>query len=142
MGGSVSTERRRHRRFVGAVDRRTALAVEASTPTWHFADAVHSHVGDLRIVDPVKTKLKAGYAAKTDRLDARRLADALRRDSVVGILFSPGPDSGRRRRETDRAPAVRARSPRNPLNTRRCGHRVYGWLVLAFGLRYFAYHAM
>jgi transposase len=66
---------------------RTAVAVEASTPTWHFADAVSDRVGELRIVDPVKTKLKAGYAAKTDRLDARRLADALRRDSVVGIYL-------------------------------------------------------
>ena len=70
-------------------DRRTALAVEASTPTWHFADALGDHVGDLRIVDPLKTMLKAGYAAKTDRLDARRLADALRRDSVVGIYYPP-----------------------------------------------------
>ena len=70
-------------------DGRTALAVEASTPTWHFADALGDHVADLRIVDPVKTKLKAGYAAKTDRLDARRLADALRRDSVVGIYYPP-----------------------------------------------------
>jgi len=69
--------------------RRTALAVEASTPTWHFADAIAVHVGDLRIVDPWKTKLKAGYAAKTDRLDARRLADALRRESVVGIYYPP-----------------------------------------------------
>jgi transposase len=68
---------------------RTALAVEASTPTWHFADALGDRVEDLRIVDPVKTKLKAGYAAKTDRLDARRLADALRRDSVVGIYYPP-----------------------------------------------------
>jgi transposase len=67
----------------------TALAVEASTPTWAFADAVASAVSDLRIVDPLKTKLKAGYAAKTDRLDARRLADALRRDSVVGIYYPP-----------------------------------------------------
>ena len=66
---------------------RTAVTVEASTPTWHFADAVSDRVGELRIVDPVKTKLKAGYAAKTDRLDARRLADALRRDSVVGIYL-------------------------------------------------------
>ena len=31
--------------------------------------------------------MKAGDAAKTDRLDARRLADALRRDSVVGIDY-------------------------------------------------------
>ena len=67
----------------------SALAVEASTPTWHFADALGGSVGDLRIVDPFKTKLKAGYAAKTDRLDARRLADALRRDSVVGIYYPP-----------------------------------------------------
>lgn len=68
---------------------RSALAVEASTPTWHFADGIGRAVGDLRIVDPLKTKLKAGYAAKTDRLDARRLADALRRDSVVGIYYPP-----------------------------------------------------
>lgn len=67
----------------------TAMAVEASTPTWHFADGLVSAVGELRIVDPLKTKLKAGYAAKTDRLDARRLADALRRDSVVGIYYPP-----------------------------------------------------
>ena len=67
----------------------TALAVEASTPTWHFADAVAPAVGTLRIVDPLRTRLKAGFAAKTDRLDARRLADALRRDSVVGIYHPP-----------------------------------------------------
>ena len=69
--------------------RQSALAVEASTPTWHFADAMVEAVADLRIVDPFKTRLKAGYAAKTDRLDARRLADALRRDSVVGIYYPP-----------------------------------------------------
>lgn len=70
---------------------RTAIAIEASTPTWAFADALCSHVAELRIVDPLKTKLKAGYAAKTDRLDARRLADALRRESVVGIYYPPLP---------------------------------------------------
>jgi transposase len=70
-------------------DPHTAVAVEASTPTWHFADAIQGAVGDVRIVDPGKTKLKAGYAAKTDRLDARRLADALRRESVVGIYYPP-----------------------------------------------------
>jgi transposase len=41
------------------------------------------------VVDPRKTKLKAGYAAKTDRLDARRLADALRRDSVTRVYYPP-----------------------------------------------------
>jgi transposase len=67
----------------------TAVAVEASTPTWHFADAIVDGVGQVVIVDPFKTKLKAGYAAKTDRLDAYRLADALRRDSVTTVYYPP-----------------------------------------------------
>jgi transposase len=65
------------------------LAVEASSPTWAFVDRVVNHVGAVHVVDTRKTRLKAGYAAKTDRLDARRLADALRRDSVVGIYYPP-----------------------------------------------------
>jgi transposase len=66
-----------------------ALAVEASGPTWAFVDAVAPTGARTCVVDPRKTKLKAGYAAKTDRLDARRLADALRRDSVVSIYIPP-----------------------------------------------------
>jgi transposase len=65
------------------------VAVEASTPTWAFVDRIVDQVGRVQVVDARKTRLKAGYAAKTDRLDARRLADALRRDSVVGIYYPP-----------------------------------------------------
>jgi transposase len=67
----------------------SALAVEASSPTWAFVDRVVGHVGQVQVVDTRKTRIKAGYAAKTDRLDARRLADALRRESVVGIYYPP-----------------------------------------------------
>lgn len=67
----------------------TAVAVEATTPTWAFVDAIQDRVGPVCVVDTRKTKLKAGYAAKTDRLDARRLADALRRGSVVSIYLPP-----------------------------------------------------
>jgi transposase len=77
--------------FVARCGPTSAVAVEASTPTWHFADTVRSGVASVTIVDPLRTKLKAGFAAKTDRLDARRLADALRRDSVVGIYYPPVP---------------------------------------------------
>jgi transposase len=65
------------------------VAVEASGPTWAFVDAVQPTGATIVVVDPRKTKLKAGYAAKTDRLDARRLADALRRESVVSIYVPP-----------------------------------------------------
>jgi transposase len=67
----------------------TAVAVEASGPTWAFVDALTPSGARICVVDPRKTKLKAGYAAKTDRLDARRLADALRRDSVVSVYVPP-----------------------------------------------------
>ena len=67
----------------------TAVAVEATGPTWHFVDAIHDSVGTVQVVDAFRTRLKAGFAAKTDRLDARRLADALRRESVVGIYYPP-----------------------------------------------------
>jgi transposase len=65
------------------------VAVEASSPTWAFVDRIAPGVGAVLVVDTRKTRLKAGYAAKTDRLDAQRLADALRRDSVVGIYVPP-----------------------------------------------------
>jgi transposase len=67
----------------------STLAVEASSPTWAFVDRVVGAVGSVQVVDARKTRLKAGYAAKTDRLDAARLADAVRRDSVVGIYYPP-----------------------------------------------------
>lgn len=66
-----------------------AIAVEATAPTWAFVEALQPTGAQVCVVDPRKTKLKAGYAAKTDRLDARRLADALRRDSVVSIYIPP-----------------------------------------------------
>jgi transposase len=71
------------------VGREQAVAVEASGPTWAFVDALAPSGAAICVVDPRKTKLKAGFAAKTDRLDARRLADALRRESVVSIYVPP-----------------------------------------------------
>lgn len=75
--------------LLGRCDERSRLAVEASSPTWAFVDRIVDGVGSVTVVDTRKTRIKAGYAAKTDRLDAYRLADALRRDSVVGIYYPP-----------------------------------------------------
>jgi transposase len=61
-------------------------------------------------VDPRKTKLKAGFAAKTDRLDARRLADALRRDSVVSVYVPPPAIRERRELCRGRQQLVRTRT--------------------------------
>lgn len=65
------------------------VAVEATGPTWAFVDAIAPLVTRVCVVDTRKTKLKAGYPARNDKLDARRLADALRRESVVSIYIPP-----------------------------------------------------
>ena len=75
--------------FCGRCGPHSHVAVEATSPTWAFVDAVLPTGARVCVVDTRQTKLKAGYAAKTDRLDARRLADALRRDSVVSVYIPP-----------------------------------------------------
>ena len=75
--------------FLRRCSRASRLAVEAASPTWAFVDRIVDYVDTVTVVDTRKTRIKAGYAAKTDRLDAQRLADALRRDSVVGIYYPP-----------------------------------------------------
>jgi transposase len=93
------------REIVGA-----QLAVEATGPTWAFVDAVTALGVHACVVDPRKTKLKAGFAAKTDRLDARRLADALRRESVVSIYVPPPAIRELRELSRGRQQLVRART--------------------------------
>ena len=39
---------------------RSAVAVEATTPTWHVVDQITAHVVTVCVVDTRKTKLKAG----------------------------------------------------------------------------------
>jgi len=87
-----------------------AVAVEATGPTWPFVDAMAVYDVRVCVVDARKTKLKAGFAAKTDRLDARRLADALRRDSVTSIYIPPPMIRERRELSRGRQQVVRLRT--------------------------------
>lgn len=75
--------------FAARQIRGAQVAVEATGPTWTFVDQLQALETHVCVVDTRKTKLKAGYPAKTDKLDARRLADALRRASVVSIYIPP-----------------------------------------------------
>jgi transposase len=75
--------------FMPRVSSQSTIAVEASGPTWAFVDTLTATGAAVWVVDPRKTRLRAGFAAKTDRLDARRLADALRRESVVRVYVPP-----------------------------------------------------
>lgn len=96
--------------FVARCNGAARVAVEASTPTWHFVDAIVGQVAAVVVVDALRTRLKAGYAAKTDRLDARRLADAYRRESVTAIYCPPRPVRELRERCRHRHTLVRTRT--------------------------------
>ena len=98
------------RAFVMRCTAESHVVIEASGPTWSFADQVVGHVATLQVIDPRKTQLRAGYAAKTDRLDARRLADARRRDSVVPVYYPPVPIRQLRELCRYRATLVRMRT--------------------------------
>jgi hypothetical protein len=90
MGAALANDGREIGGLLTRCGVQSRIAIEASSPTWAFVDRIVDHVGAVHVVDARKTRLKAGYAAKIDRLDAHRLADALRRDSVVGIYY-PSP---------------------------------------------------
>ena len=51
-------------RFAPRLGASAAVAVEACGPTWPFVDQVVATGAHVCVVDPRKTKLKAGYAAK------------------------------------------------------------------------------
>ena len=108
-------------RFSARVSGDSALAVEAMGPTWAFVDAVVPTGAAVCVVDPRKTKLKAGHAAKTDGLEARRLADALRRDSVVRIDIPPPEIRARREVCRGRHQLVRVRT--------RLAQMIRAWLL-------------
>ena len=76
--------------FLARCPGQSAVAIEASGATWPFMDQLWPQLARVQVIDARKTRLRAGVAAKTDRLDARRLADALRRDSVVPVYY-PSP---------------------------------------------------
>ena len=89
MGAAVADDRRGIVGLLARCGRHSQIAAEASGPTWATVDRLVEQVAAVHVVDRRKTRIKAAFAAKTDRLDAQRLADALRRDSVVGIDIRP-----------------------------------------------------
>ena len=65
VGRALSADRGGHRRrLTTRCTATSAVAVEASTPTWHFADASWDAVGELRIVDPWKTHAEGGLCGE------------------------------------------------------------------------------
>lgn len=85
--------------------REDRLAMEATTNTWGVADVLRPHVGEIVISNPLRTRAIAEAKIKTDKIDARVLAELLRADYLPSV-WQPGPETQRLRRLTHRRAAL------------------------------------
>ncbi len=61
------------------------VALEATTNTWAVVDILEPHVARVVVGNPLKTKAIAEAKVKTDKIDARILAQLLRCDFLPGV---------------------------------------------------------
>src|ERR1043165_457683 len=81
------------------------VAIEATTNTWAVADLLRPWVLEIVISNPLRTKAIADAKIKTDKVDARVLAELLRAD-YLPVVWQPDPDTQRLRRLTHRRAAL------------------------------------
>lgn len=75
----------------------TRLALEATCNTWPIVDLLQPHVAELVVSNPLRTRAIAEARVKTDKVDARVLAELLRVDYLPRV-WQPDPHTQARRR--------------------------------------------
>ncbi len=81
------------------------LAMQPTTNTWGVAEVLRSHVGEVVISNPLRTRAIAEAKIKTDRIDSRVLAELLRADYLPRV-WQPDTETWRLRRLTHRRAAL------------------------------------
>lgn len=76
------------------------LTLEATTNTWTIVDILEPHVAQVLISNPLRTKAIASAKIKTDKVDARVLAELLRAD-YLPCVWQPDPLTRKVRRLTN-----------------------------------------
>jgi transposase len=77
------------------------LALEATFHTWALVELLRPFVGEVVVSNPLRTKAIASAKIKTDKVDARVLAELLRSDFLPRV-WQPDPETQRRRRLVSR----------------------------------------
>jgi transposase len=83
------------------------VALEATTNTWAVVDLLATRAARLVVSNPLKTKAIASARVKTDRVDAKVLAQLLRVDFLPGV-WVPDPRTLRLRQLTHRRAGLSA----------------------------------
>src|SRR5208337_1356500 len=64
------------------------VGVETTGNVWFFVKKVESHVGEVRVVNTMKFKVIVSSTSKTDRRDARTIAEYLRKDLLPTVTLA------------------------------------------------------
>jgi len=81
------------------------LAVEATTNTWPVVELLRPYVADITVSNPMATKAIAHAKVKTDKIDARTLAQLLRADFLPSV-WQPDAHTSRLRQLTNQRGAL------------------------------------
>jgi transposase len=95
--------------FAHSLGRDDRVALEVSGNAWEVARIIRAQVAELVAVSPADTGIRAARA-KTDRLDARRLAELLAAGYLAEVWCPDEPTRALRRLVARRAQLVRQRS--------------------------------
>lgn len=79
--------------------------MEATTNTWAVAEILRPYVAEIVISNPLRTRAIAEAKVKTDKVDARVLAELLRADYLPSV-WQPDAETQRLRRLTHRRAAL------------------------------------
>jgi transposase len=98
-------------RFARAhLTKQDALALEATTNTWEIVAVLEPHVGRLVVSNPLRTRAIAEAKIKTDRVDARVLAELLRAGYLPSVWQPDASTRALRHVTARRAALVSART--------------------------------
>ena len=79
--------------FASLLGKDTAMAVEATGNTFMFCRFLKAHVGRLVVVNPSQFKVISTSTKKTDKHDAKILAEFLEKDMLLSFHFDPITDT-------------------------------------------------
>jgi transposase len=110
QAGQIKTTPEALRLFAGSLCELDEVALEATCNTHAIARLRERHVGRVVVSNPMKTRAIAEAKVKTDKVDARVLAELLAADYLPGVWIADDETHALRRQVVRRAHIVRQRT--------------------------------
>jgi len=108
--GRIETTPEALRLFAESLCEQDEVAIEATCNTHAIARLLERHVGRVVVSNPQKTRAIAEAKVKTDKVDARVLAELLAADYLPGVWLADDETQALRRQVARRAHIVRQRT--------------------------------